>query len=179
MISTINSYVQIQKIKEHSLIKDELLVLINKMPDINHSVDNYESITKSDYHLNAEYGRHYADLFLRTIQPYNENIRNFYNAQEFWISSYWFQQYQNSDYHNWHVHCGNLLSSVYYVELQNKNSTLFYDYATREVFEFPLEEGDLITFPSIIAHKSQSNHTSRKTIISYNSNFNRINERGE
>ena len=179
MIKPVNSYVQIQKIKEHSQIKDELLVLIDKMPDGRVNDTQYESITKSDYYLSKEYRRYYGDLFLRTIQPYNEYLRNFYNADEFWISSYWFQQYQNSDYHNWHVHTGSLLSSIYYVELENKNSTLFYDYATREEFEFPLEEGDLITFPSIIAHKSQSNHTSRKTIISYNAEFNRINKRGE
>tara|TARA_B100000686_G_scaffold96847_1_gene103555 strand:- start:173 stop:703 length:531 start_codon:yes stop_codon:yes gene_type:complete len=175
MIKPVNSYVQIQKIKEHSQIKDELLALIDKMPDGRINDTQYESITKSDFYLPKQYIRHYADLFLKIIQPYNENTRNFYKADEFWISRYWFQQYENSDYHNWHVHSHNLLSSVYYIEMENKNSTLFYDYVTKEEYSFELEEGDLITFPSVIAHKSQSNLLNRKTIISYNSNFNKIN----
>ena len=175
-IKQINSYILVQKIEEHKDIKDKMISLINKMPDDKINTE-FESIKKSDYHIPREHKREYGDLFLKVIKKYNENIKKFYNAEEFWIINYWYQQYNESDYHKWHVHSNSLLSSVYYVELENKNSTVFYDNMTKQEYKFDLNEGDLITFPSMIAHKSQSNFKSRKTIISYNTNFNHINIR--
>ena len=175
-VKPINSYILVQKIKEHNQIKDNLLSLMNKMPDREIATD-FESIKKTDYYLPKEHVRGYGDLFLKTIKPYNDNIKNFYNAREFWIINYWYQQYQDTDYHKWHVHPTTLLSNVYYVELENRNSTVFYDNVTKQEYKFELEEGDLVTFPSMLAHKSQSNSKSRKTIISYNADFNNINIR--
>ena len=34
-------------------------------------------------------------------------------------------------------------------KLENKNSTVFYDNVTKQEYKFELEEGDLITFPSM------------------------------
>ena len=167
-VKPIKSYILVQKIKEHNQIKDDLLCMMYKMPDKKTTTD-FESIKKTDYYLPKEHTRDYGDLFLKTIQPYNDNIKNFYNAEEHWIINYWFQQYQDTDYHNWHVHPTTLLSNVYYVELENKNSTVFYDNVTKQEYQFELEEGDLITFPSLLPHRSQVNTNGRKTIISYNS----------
>ena len=173
-VKVINSFILIQKIKEYEKIKDRLLSLIEKMP--NTLVDsNMENINKSDYYLPKEHTREYGDLFLDIIKPYNYNIKNFYRAKEIWIKNYWYQQYNNNDYHNWHVHSGSLLSSVFYIELQNKNSTIFYDHLTQQEYSYNVEEGDLITFPSMIPHKSEKNSKDRKTIISFNADFNYIN----
>ena len=173
-IKVINSFILIQKIEEYKDIKDNLLMLIDKMP--NKKVDtDFENINKSDYFLPKEHAREYGDLFLKVIKPYNENIRRFYKAKEIWIKNYWYQQYNNTDYHKWHVHSGSLLSSVFYIELKNKNSTVFYDNLTKQEYSYDLEEGDLITFPSLLPHKSKKNSGDRKTIISYNTDFNYIN----
>ena len=58
---------------------------------------------------------------------------------------------------------------MYYLELENNNSTVFYDMQNKKEIKYNLEEGDLITFPSLLPHKSQINTNGRKTIISYNS----------
>ena len=91
-VKPIKSYILVQKIKEHNQIKDDLLCMMDKMPDKKTTTD-FESIKKTDYYLPKEHTRDYGDLFLKTIQPYNDNIKNFYNAEEHWIINYWFQQY--------------------------------------------------------------------------------------
>ena len=89
-VKPINTYILVQKIKEHTQIKDDLLSLMNKMPG-KEITTNFESIKKTDYYLPKEHIRDYGDLFLKTIKPYNENIKNFYNAEEFWIINFWYQ----------------------------------------------------------------------------------------
>lgn len=173
-VKAINSFILIQKIKEHKQVKNDLLSLIEKMPQKNIQ-SNFENIEKTDWNLPNIQNRTYENLFLETVKEYNENVKEFFKAKEYWIKNFWYQQYYNKDYHKWHVHSGSLLSNVYYIELKNNNSTVFYNYLTKETYKFDIEEGDLITFPSMLPHKSDVNNEERKTIISYNADFNYIN----
>jgi hypothetical protein len=61
------------------------------------------------------------------------------------------------------------------LDLKDQNSTLFYDYLSNKKIKYDLQEGDLITFPSYIPHKSEENLEYKKTIISYNADFDIIN----
>ena len=53
-------------------------------------------------------------------------------------------------------------------------TTEIYDYTTnKKIPNLYVKEGDLLTFPSIFPHRSTINNTNkRKTIISFNTNFN-------
>jgi|TARA_R110000772_G_scaffold268291_1_gene394702 hypothetical protein len=172
-VKVIDSFILIQKIKEYQNIKDSLLMLIDKMPDKKTDTER-EKITKSDWYIPKEHVREYGELFLKIIKPYNDNIKKFYNAKELFLKNYWYQQYTDTDHHDWHVHASCLLSNVFYIELKNKNSTLFYNNLTKQKYSYNLEEGDLITFPSSMIHKSKKNSKERKTIISYNLDFDNI-----
>ena len=167
-VETINSYIFIQKVKEHKEIKNKLLSLLDEIKNDKIESDN-EKIQKSDYNLSVDVERKYGSMFQDIVRPYNENIKKFYKAEKILINNYWFQQYGDNGYHNFHIHPFSLLSNVYYLELENNNSTVFYDMQNKKQFKYNLEEGDLITFPSLLPHRSQVNTNGRKTIISYNS----------
>lgn len=173
-VKIFNSYILIQEIKEHNYIKEELLSLIEKTTK-KFVEGPVEKISSTDYYVSKEIKRTYEDLFLQLIEPYNNNIKKFYKANNIYINNFWYQQYDESDYHNWHVHPSSLLSNVYFLQLENKNSTLFYDYVTQNKIKYDLKEGDLITFPAILPHKSEKNFTSKKTIISFNTDIDNIN----
>jgi len=167
-VETINSYIFIQKVKEHKEIKNKLLSLLDEIKNDKIESDN-EKIQKSDYNLSVDVERKYGSMFQDIVRPYNENIKEFYKAEKILINNYWFQQYGDNGYHNFHIHPFSLLSNVYYLELENNNSTVFYDMQNKKEIKYNLEEGDLITFPSLLPHRSQVNTNGRKTIISYNS----------
>jgi len=45
------------------------------------------------------------------------------------------------------------------------------------ISDIEVEEGDLITFPAYIIHRSNTNSENKKTIISFNSSFETIDEK--
>jgi hypothetical protein len=172
-IKNFNGFILVQKIKEHYDFKDKLMLLIDKMPE--HSFENKsDKIFKTDYY-NSNVNKVYKETFLKLVEPYNNNLKLFFKCSNFNIKEIWYQQYKTLDVHNWHIHFGCLLTNVYFLDLKNKNSTLFYDYLSNKKIKYDLQEGDLITFPSYIPHKSEENLEYKKTIISYNADFDIIN----
>ena len=83
----------------------------------------------------------------------------------------WFQQYYANAAHHWHNHSDCQFTNVYFLELPNE------DYKTEiiglegELFSYEAKEGQMITFPSYLQHRSKPNGNGRKTIISFNSSY--------
>lgn len=161
------------KIKDHKLIKDSILSSINNMPEKSLFVENHSNISKVDWEIPREHSREYL-IFL---EPYLFNYMDIlvqntkYDTWE--IHNIWFQQYEQSASHGWHVHTNCQFTNVYYLELPSDTpKTQIVNPFTKKVIHLDVEEGDIITFPSFIIHKApivKSN--SRKTIISFNSDL--------
>ena len=151
----------IMKIEEHEEYKERLLSLIDKMPD-----SSYGPITKTDWELDKDTPREYLDVFYQEIfGKYTEKQMEFYKADSLDISNGWFQQYTDNSYHFWHNHARANFTNVYFLELPNKEHRT----EIKDV-EYDAEEGDLITFPAMLHHRSKPSD-GRKTVISFNSNF--------
>lgn len=86
------------------------------------------------------------------------------------LKEIWFQQYCQNSEHNWHVHDGCNFANVYYLELDKDSpATEFKNPVTGQTFFIEVKEGDIITFPSSLIHRSPKNHSQhRKTIVSWN-----------
>ena len=170
----LNTYCAISHIKEHLKIKNKLLELIDSVSQ-NKLVDENDKISNTDWHLpKTNERRIYSDLFFETIMPYlNETYEKMF-YKEFHIVNYWFQQYLQNDTHHWHNHGDVAFSNVYFLELPNNEQTEFYDIKTNEIIsDLDIKEGDLISFPGIMHHRSKpllSNE--RKSIIAFNINVN-------
>ena len=88
------------------------------------------------------------------------------------VQNIWYQQYNSNDEHDWHTHTGSHYTNIYFVELPDKDmKTEILDMANIDV-----KEGDIISFPAFIFHRSKPNKSNkRKTVISFNTSFDRIN----
>jgi uncharacterized RmlC-like cupin family protein len=90
-------------------------------------------------------------------------------AEHVILSNYWFQQYENGDYHGTHVH-DTPFSSVYYIELPGESPRTTLKLFGKE-YQIEVQEGDILTFPGFIPHESKENKNTRKTIIAFNSTY--------
>ena len=128
--------------------------------------DGTQSISNTDWHL-ANPNREYWSHAIPFVGEHNEKLIEHYRLNGAQVENFWFQQYEKGDYHNWHNHSGCCFSSVFYVELGDNAPSTTFRWMGRS-FEVPVQEGDILSFPSFVAHGSKANKGSRKTIISYN-----------
>ncbi len=165
-IKEIKSEIIINNIDEHNQYKNELLKLIDEMPN-----NPYENVTKSDWDLPKTWERKYLDLFYKeVIRTSMEKLQNYFKASDWYISNAWFQQYGKDSYHQWHNHTDANWTNVYFLELPDNN------YKTQiiindEILEYEVKEGELLSFPAHLLHTSPPNGDKRKTVIPFNSNF--------
>jgi hypothetical protein len=157
----------ITKINNHKEINKNILSLINKIQN-NPIQKDGDKIHHTDWNLPENFKREYLEYFIPILQPYLNNISIKLNSKILKISNIWFQQYNKLDTHTWHTHPEANFTNVYFVELPSKSlgtEILNHD-------KLDLNEGDLLTFPAYLYHRSPANITEgRKTIISFNSNI--------
>jgi hypothetical protein len=163
----IESNFWISHVDNHEEIKKKILDAIATMGRHN-IIEDGQSIFNTDWHLSNKYQRPYWDIALPLINKHNENLENcFLSNGKIQIKNYWFQQYELNNYHNWHIH-DLMFSNIYYVSLPQNSATTFS--LDKKEFVVEVQEGDIVTFPSVFEHCSKPNKTEEvKTIISYNS----------
>ena len=179
IVKKLPGYYYITHIQEHELIKNDLLNLMDTL-----SIDSKElkeqTIERTDWNLNAQYHREYLKLFYNVITPYMENMCRSLLATRWEIPNTWFQQYKKTHLHEWHNHGNCMYANVYFVELPAADLvTELYDVHSKSIIKLEdVKEGDLITFPAQLIHRSPKNKSDlRKTIIAFNSNFYDIDEK--
>ena len=169
----IDSFCFINEIKEHKINKKNLLNLIKKIP-LNSVKDNSAHINHSDWNLPRDNERRqYLELFYEIVRPYMDTMMKKLHSSEWDIQNGWFQQYKTNDKHTWHSHPYTNFSNIYFLEMPEKQmQTQFFDMITEKIITFNVKEGDLLTFPAFMIHRSDEiKNKKRKTIISFNSNF--------
>lgn len=140
------------------------------MPDYD---GNELPLSKTDWYLPKEYPR---DYWWNIVQPIVQDLTCKEMFREFQcdiieISNFWFLQYLNLDSHPWHTHGHAHWTNVYYVELPSTElNTEIVDITRKNQLVLDdVREGDIISFPAMLYHKSPINKTNeRKTIISFN-----------
>jgi len=154
------------KIDNFKEINKNILSLIDKIPN-NPIQKDRDKIHHTDWNLPNNFKREYLDYFITILQPYLDHISIKLNSKILKISNIWFQQYNKLDTHAWHTHPEANFTNVYFVELPSKSlGTEILNHN-----KLDLNEGDLLTFPAYLYHRSPANITEeRKTIISFNSN---------
>jgi len=158
--------IQIQTVEQHKIIKNQFLNYFDR-------IKAPRKIGTSDDIINTDYGidmnREYLNLFTTEILPltYNKD----YRVTQ--VHNVWFQQYAQNNYHNWHIHGPCHFSHIYFIELPSKGvATEFY---WNKLIKLNVKEGDLISFPAYMVHRSPVNkNKKRKTILSFNTTFDEV-----
>jgi len=184
IVKNLPGYYYITHINEHTSVKEKLLSAMDDLP-LDDKELGEEDIEKTDWNLHEEYYREYLEIFYDMITPYMQNMGRNLLATRWQILNTWFQRYKKNNSHAWHVHGMCMYANVYFLELPSDELvTELYDVHSNSIIKLEgIKEGDLITFPSYFIHRSPKNTTdSKKTIISFNSNFydtdqNRVSEK--
>lgn len=160
----------IKKLKEHKLIKDKIINLLN-----NTAGKNYDNLI-SDWHLPKETPRPYwpfvHSIFLKYLKLFvKEYYKQHSNNIEIIIDNYWYQNYLKNSKHKWHTHSYSNLSAVYYLHLPNPKKQGIKILNKKSV---NIKEGDLLIFPSYYLHKSKNSYNDSKKIIAFNFNLRNI-----
>ena len=129
------------------------------------SIDLWEDvdITRTDWHNGKDFSRQWVQYFMPFLSRHlHEHLEPF---NDFLVHDIWFQQYTNNSQHGWHTHSHNF-TGVYYVQLPPNSQTEIIVPYTKEQQTLPVEQNDLIIFPSTVVHRAPP--ASNKTIISFN-----------
>ena len=173
---SLNNYYYVTDVTEYKEFNKKLLSMIDDMPDMNRYEEN-ELINKSDWGLPRDYDRPYLTYFYSVIGEYMDKMCYFLNCRYVEIHNGWFQQYIQKDKHNWHNHHNCQFTNVYFVELPEQSLvTQLYDFVNNKVIDtIEVKEGQILSFPSNIIHRSNRNITDkRKTVISFNTSFDSV-----
>jgi hypothetical protein len=166
----------VTKITEHVEIKTKLLELISTASSRS-ILENFngctDQISNADWHLNEDTAREYLKFVQPILIKHTKEAFSQYNLEGLVFGNFWFQQYQTNDTHGWHVHKNCHWTNVYFVELPNSDlKTQIQTVDRRSIIPFDAQEGDLVSFPSFLYHRSPINSSAtQKTIISFNINF--------
>jgi len=116
----------------------------------------------------------YSDTVIDIITPL---LKQFTNGMKIEFTDMWFQRAYKGHKHGVHNHGHSGWSSIIYVEFDPRyhTATTFYSpflnpwSGKLEEFCPPVKEGDMVIFPSTIAHEAKENKSdTRRTIVSYN-----------
>ena len=116
----------------------------------------------------------YSATVLDIIEPY---LGDFSDRATIHVTDMWYQKYYKGVQHSFHNHGHSGWSSIIYVEFDHKKheATRFISpfnnvwNGNLEMYTPPVREGDMVIFPSTLAHEAPPNKSdTRRTIVSYN-----------
>jgi cupin superfamily acireductone dioxygenase involved in methionine salvage len=163
----INCPLFISNVTNHTQIKNDILQSISSMGSFSYR-ETINNITNTDWHLNNNYSRKYFEIVKPVLYNHIDLVKKTLGYKTLDIINYWFQQYYPGDYHGWHNHGKCVFSNVYYVDLAETSPKTQFKLGDTE-FYVDVSEGDIITFPSFLAHQSPINQSSFvKTVIAFN-----------
>jgi len=168
--------------KYHNQIKENLLSSINSSYSDSLNVkDQYygDEIHRLDWSKNLDYSREWIQLIKPKLEEHFNDCANDLNYKSCEVRGMWYQQYIKNNTHGWHTH-GENYTGVYYLEFPkgSPKTELIDQYNINKKITINAKEGDVVIFPSFIIHKAPKViNNIKKTIISFNLQFNLINEK--
>jgi|TARA_R100001126_G_scaffold43578_1_gene24709 hypothetical protein len=152
-------------------IKWPLIEKIEKIPT-NPYIDKNQKISSTDWNMPEKMDRQYIDFLKQFVLPdYINSTEKLWNAKLV-IHNIWFQLYRQGDFHDWHTHSNANLTNIFYVKLPNEKLGTQFKMPGELIKIISVKEGDILTVPAYLAHRSQINETlHKKYVISFNSSI--------
>lgn len=170
-----NKYIIKQRITLHDQYKEKLLKEISNQKQTWFNKNTGSNVTNTDwsnsYDMERPYVKTFIDIIVKGKHLRYTDKHNHINSK---IHNVWYSQYYKNDIHNWHTHSECQFTNIYYLELGDTNQgTEIYDGFENKRYDYDLSEGDMLTMPSFLPHRSKPMVSDvRKTVIVFNSSFN-------
>jgi len=186
-------YIYHGRAQNHDKHKKDILPKIVAEYQQNKTKQSYKWAPNTDSDVTTNFNHSQIDFF--TKEQYNDiiwyNVNRFFDSirdtslnpsptkpNDIMVDSLWWNVYQPGDFVELHNHQPSGISGIYFLELTDKNSTMFvYDNQFPLTDSLPLwsvyhkadyvKEGDILLFPSKINHYVNPVKT-RKVSISFN-----------
>ena len=170
----------VERVKDHEEAKEEILSIIEMMKHKHNltkpegfqtasikegAIRTESQITHADYY--SEYFKSIwgAELYrkevIEAIDPICKKYANLLDCSEVKYGSFWFHEYHEGDYFEWHNHQGSQFTGIYYLNLPDGMGTEFYNES------HDIKEGDVVIFPAYKPHRSPKIESGIKTIIAW------------
>ncbi len=149
--------------------RDILIDMIPNRPDLKHDHE-------TDFFVKHEQGWHHTDYLNATEIQYREYVHNLIrplvqetvgNDKTFDLLKTWYSRQRKGDGHPEHDH-GNIgLASVMYVKFNPEvHKPTEYRFPRTDRFtSLPVEEGEIVIFPSLLKHRAPPNEVDEERII--------------
>ncbi len=169
LILKYNNYTYLFNVQNHNKIKSKVLKEIRKTPtEKTPGIQKTNVFVSSDWTVDSSIKRTYWENYVKLLADNCINILkdDLYKdmKQKTQHHNHWFHTYTKNSGFGWHTHGESNFSGIYYVKLKDKKyKTEFNNY------DLPIEEGNIIIFPSFLLHRSPLiNSKTEKIIVSFN-----------
>jgi hypothetical protein len=161
----------VNTVKNHEEHKKTLLKLIGDFERL-HDTKDYTNCS-TDFNISQDIERDYLDYFhLHILDDVIESISKQLAPCEWDVLMAWFQQYNQSNVHSWHNHAYTQFTNCYFLELPDASHKTEILDINGNILEYDAKEGDIITFPAWMKHRSKPHEGEQKTVIAFNLDFN-------
>jgi predicted 2-oxoglutarate/Fe(II)-dependent dioxygenase YbiX len=170
---TVELPILVTKFKQHTRLKNQLLESIRLGPGLS-LIDNHDNISKTDWNLSTDIVRPYLEILTSSLVEHLKEAYLPFNSTGFQVHNFWFQQYKENSTHDWHVHQAAQYTNIYYLELPagSPRTQILNPMDFNDVIEIAAEEGDIVTLPASVFHRSPPVIGNlQKTIISFNTSL--------
>lgn len=157
------------KVPNFESIQTDFLNAIESMGKFSF-INDGQSISHTDWHLSPNINRPYQHLAEYVVNYHNDLVAKHFNYKSVTTQNMWFQQYEEGDFHRMHTHGDASFSNVFFIELPNKDIVTKYFIRDKE-YNFEACEGEIISFPGLLHHKSPVNAGGRKTVFVWNTSI--------
>ncbi len=170
-----NEMILVNTVSDHLKHKKTLLKLIDDFESLHDTrvVSDVENIS-SDWKTPKEATREYLEYFFNNvISETMDSISQTLGITPCTWTAHdaWYQRYSEQGTHSWHNHGKTQFANSYFLELPDSTYKTEIVGPNGEIIEYDAKEGDVVTFPAWLKHRSKPNGKERKTIIAFNSSF--------
>lgn len=170
---TVELPILVTKFSKHKELKEKLLSAIASGPGNSLCLDR-DNITKTDWDIPATTPRLYLDILTTPLVDHLKEAYLPFNSSGFQVHNFWYQQYKENSTHDWHTHQAAQYTNIYYLELPDNapRTQILNPLNFNEVITIEAEEGDIVTLPASVFHRSPPVKSNiQKTIISFNTSL--------
>ena len=162
----------VNTVKNHEEHKKTLLNLIGDFERL-HDTKDYTNCS-TDFNISQDIERDYLDYFhIHILDDVIESISKQLGLApcEWDVLMAWFQRYNQSNVHTWHNHAYTQFTNCYFLEMPDASHKTEILDMNGNILEYDAKEGDIITFPAWMKHRSKPHEGEQKTVIAFNLDF--------
>lgn len=148
--------------------------------------NHQNSTTTSHFVLEDKSMKKLKSFCLNAVHDFSKNVMEV-NDGDLKITQSWINLSKKTEYHHMHNHSNSIWSGVFYIQTHEDDEILFYNNQffqnqiylnelnhniyNSQIWHFPIKQGQLILFPSVLRHSAPPTKCDNRISLSFNTFF--------